>query len=147
MSGKANIWQRRKARRALVQAVYQWQLAGSPARALVAEFAASDALKKADSEFFEAILQGVIGDVQQLDELLTPHLDRSIGALDQIERAILRLAVFELRGRIDVPYRVVIDEYVELAKTFGAQDGHKYVNGVIDKLAAQLRKLEVEAGE
>jgi N utilization substance protein B len=143
--GKTNIWARRKARRALVQALYQWQVSAPEVAELQAEFAASQALAKADKEFFAEVLVLAIQDSQALDSLIDPLLDRAIDKLDIVERGILRLATVELRERIDVPYRVVIDEYVELAKTFGAQDSFKYVNGVLDKLALQLRKVETRA--
>lgn len=111
-----------------------------------AEFAASEALEKADRVFFRDVLRGVLMRTPELDELLAPVLDRSIGALDCVERAILRLGTFELKSRPDVPYRAVIDEYVELAKIFGAEDGHKFVNGVLDKIARSVRVEEVAAG-
>ena len=144
-SSKPNVWARRKARRALVQALYQWQVSATPTEKLKAEFAEGPALAKADRDFFAEILGGAIRDSQALDALIDPLLDREIDRLDIVERAILRLATLELRERIDVPFRVVIDEYVELAKVFGAQDSHKYVNGVLDKLASQLREVEMRA--
>ena len=145
MSGKANAWARRKARRALLQAVYQWQLSGNELRSVLDDFRNGDALKKADVEFFEELLGKVVRQVQELDAAYADLLDRDAAQLDQVERAILRLATAEFIYRIDVPYRVVINEYVELAKSFGATDSFKYINGVLDKLAAQLRSIEVEA--
>ncbi len=147
MSSKPNVWARRKARRALVQAVYQWQLSASSMSAIRDDFYAGDALKKADTQFFDAILKLVMSQAGELDEAYAGLLDRPAEQLDQVERAILRLATAEFAHRIDVPYLVVIDEYVELAKTFGAQDSHKYVNGVLDRLAAKLRTIEVEAAK
>ena len=141
-SKKTGMWARRKSRRALVQAVYQWQMSGGTRAAIAREFKAGDALAKADVTFFEEILTIVLTQTKMLDAHFTDLLDRSIKQLDYVERAILRLACAELSSRIDVPYRVVIDEYVELAKTFGAQDSHKYINGVLDKLAAELRAIE-----
>jgi N utilization substance protein B len=139
---KLNVWARRQSRRALVQAVYQWQMSDSDASSIEAEFIASGSLEKADQEFFHELLRGVIAEQAELDALLLPLLDRKLSALDQIELAVLRLGTLELKNRIDVPYRVVIDQYVDLARTFGAEDGHKYVNGVLDKLAVSLRPLE-----
>jgi len=139
---KLNVWARRQSRRALVQAVYQWQMSSSDASAIEADFTSSGSLDKADLEFFRELLRGVIRETSELDALLTPLLDRKLESLDQIELAVLRLGTLELKNRIDVPYRVVIDEYVELARTFGAEDGHKYVNGILDKLAQTLRPLE-----
>ena len=135
---KPNIWARRKARRALVQAAYQWQFANSDLAQLPKEFAES-ALDKADDEFFADILARMINNSDALDDMLAPLLDRPIEQLDMVERGVLRLAAVELSERIDVPYRVVIDEYVELTKLFGSEDAYKFVNGVLDKLSAQQR--------
>jgi N utilization substance protein B len=139
---KSNVWARRRARRALVQAVYQWQMADSDLLRIEADFLASGSLEKADVEFFRELLRATLSGTGELDELISPLLDRSLSSLDQIELAVLRLGAMELKSRIDIPYRVVISEYVELARTFGAEDGHKYVNGVLDKLASALRPLE-----
>lgn len=141
---KPNIWARRKARRALVQAAYQWQFESSDLSQLHKEFG-ERALDKADEEFFVDILTRMISNVTTLDALLEPMLDRPIAQLDLVERGVLRLAAVELSERIDVPYRVVIDEYVELTKVFGSADAHKFVNGVLDQLAARQRQLEVNA--
>ena len=139
---KVNVWARRKARRAMLQAVYQWQVAKPDLASLEAQFLSNGSLEKADVDFFRSCLRGVYHHAEELDEVLSPLLDRALNELDQIELALLRLGVYELKERMDVPYRVVIDEYVDLAKTFGAEDGHKYVNGVLDKLAGSLRPLE-----
>jgi transcription antitermination protein NusB len=139
---KLNVWARRQSRRALVQAVYQWQMSDSEASSIEADFVDSGSLEKADLEFFQELLRGVISQQAELDALIEPLLDRKLSALDQIELALLRLGTLELKNRIDVPYRVVIDQYVDLAKTFGAEEGHKYINGVLDKLAGILRPLE-----
>jgi N utilization substance protein B len=139
---KSNVWARRRARRALVQAVYQWQMADGDLVRIEADFLSSGSLDKADVEFFREQLRATMANVVELDEQLLPLLDRELKSLDQIELAVLRLGTLELKDRIDIPYRVVISEYVELAKTFGAEDGHKYVNGVLDKLAQTLRPLE-----
>ncbi len=144
---KANRWARRRARRALVQAVYKWQMTDADTHKVAAEFQDSGALAKADREFFDELLKGVLLRCAELDELLIPNLDRKLTELDNVELAVLRLGTFELKNRTDVPYRVVIDEYIELAKLFGAEDGHKYVNGVLNKLAHSLRSVEVAAHE
>ena len=138
----SNVWDRRRARRALVQAVYQWQITSVDAFAVEKEFLDSGALKKVDSDFFTALLRGVTVGSEELDALLAPLLDRNLDDLDKVELALLRLGAYELKHRIDVPFRVVIDEYVELARTFGAEGSFKYVNGVLDKLALELRPLE-----
>lgn len=143
----AGKWARRKARRALVQAVYQWQMAGGSASEIETEFQGNGSLDKADVAFFQDLLRGVLRDSAALDELLTPLLDRPLKELDKVELAALRLAARELAERPDVPYRAVIDEYVELTKLFGAEDGHKFVNAVLDRLAAELRPAEVAARE
>ena len=143
-SPKPNIWARRKARRALVQAAYQWQFDSSDLSQLHTEFG-ERALDKADEEFFVDILTRMISNAAALDALLEPLLDRPIAQLDLVERGVLRLAAVELSERVDVPYRVVIDEYVELTKVFGSAEAHKFVNGVLDRLAAERRQLEVSA--
>ena len=133
---------RRKARRFTLQALYQWQLAGAAVSDIEAQFLANQDFAKVDREYFHDLLHGVLGPVKALDELLTPYLDRRVEELSQVEKAILRLGAFELKERQDVPYRVVINEGIELAKVFGAEDSFKYVNGVLDKLARQLRYAE-----
>ncbi|MDH3642156.1 MAG: transcription antitermination factor NusB [Gammaproteobacteria bacterium] len=142
MPSKPNPWARRRARRALVQAVYQWQMSDADTSAVEREFLAEKALAKADVEFFQELLRGVLHHSDEVDVLFTPLLDREFASLDQVELAILRLGAFELKNRIDVPYRVVIDEYVQLAKLFGAEDSYKYINGVLDRLAGDIRKIE-----
>ena len=142
MASKPNPWARRRARRALVQAVYQWQMTGCDLSEVEGQFSNDETLAKADREFFTELLRGVVLDPQALDELFAGYLDRDVKDLDQVERAILRLGCFELQHRVDVPYRVVIDEYVELAKTFGAEASHKYINGVLDRVARARRALE-----
>ena len=143
---RTHIWARRKARRALAQAAYQWQVSQTEVMQLREEFG-EKALDKADAEFFADILSLMVRHQQTLDAQLEPLLDRSAEHLDLVERGILRLAATELNHRIDVPYSVVINEYVELTKTFGAQDAHKYVNGVLDRLAQDVRSSEVAANQ
>lgn len=138
-------WARRRSRRALLQAVYQWQMTGAETAAIERDLADEGSLKKADREFFRALLRGVVFGTEELDALLTPTLDRKLGELDKVELALLRLGAYELKHRIDVPFRVVIDEYVELAKTYGAEESFRYVNGVLDRLAQDLRALEHSA--
>lgn len=141
---KTNMWARRKARRALTQAAYQWQVNETAVLQLRREFG-EQALDKADADFFADVLALMVRHVGELDAQLAPLLDRSGEQLDVVERGILRLAATELNHRIDVPYSVVINEYVELTKTFGAQDAYKYVNGVLDRLAQDVRSIEVAA--
>lgn len=138
-------WERKKARKALVQAVYQWQLAGAETKVIENEFLAGSALKKADVEYFTDGLRAVTLRATDYDALFSASLDRDFASLDQVERAILRLGSWELKERLDVPYKVVINEWVDLAKTFGAEDSHKYINSILDGLAAELRSLEKQA--
>jgi N utilization substance protein B len=133
---------RRKARHFGLQALYQWTLSGASATEIEAEFRVDNDFQHTDGEYFSAVLKGVVGDVEALEALFEPSLDRRLDELDPIERNLLRLGTFELRDRIDVPYKVVINEAVSLAKKFGATDSHRYINGVLDKLAKELRTAE-----
>ncbi|MBL1260597.1 MAG: transcription antitermination factor NusB [Thiotrichaceae bacterium] len=135
---------RSQARRCAVQALYQWQLTGADVAEVVAQILEEKDVKKVDSSYFRGLFGGVVKQVDKMDALLTPALDRSIKSIDPVELAIMRLGAYELQYNIEVPYRVVINEAVELAKTFGADQGHKYVNGVLDKLAVTLRGPEVK---
>lgn len=133
---------RRKARRYALQALYQWQLAGTTLSDIEAQFLAANDMQKVDRTYFHDLLHGVPAEVTGLDEALRPFLDRRVEELSQVEKALLRIGAFELKERLDVPYRVVINESIELAKVFGADDSFKYVNGVLDKLARRLRAAE-----
>jgi transcription antitermination protein NusB len=133
---------RRRARELALQALYAWQLSGEDAAGLHTHLAQSKDFGKADSKYFARLLEGTIADAGTLEGLIAPALDRKPKELSPVERGILLLAAFELKHATDVPYRVVINEAVELAKEFGGTDGHKYVNGVLDKLAAELRPEE-----
>lgn len=135
--------QRRKARHFGLQALYQWTLSGASVTDIEAEFRVDNDFRHTDGEYFSALLRGVTADVESLEMLFAPALDRALHELDPIERNLLRLGTFELRDRIDVPYKVVISEAVALAKKFGATDSHKYVNGVLDKIARDLRTVEL----
>lgn len=136
-----------QARHHAVQAIYQWQMTGQniqDIRELREQFLAEQDQSRFEINYFDALLQGVSGNLDTLDQQLKPCLDRSIESVDPVERAILRLGAFELIHRAEVPYRVIINEAVELAKVFGAEQGHRYVNGVLDKLAKQVRKAEIK---
>jgi len=133
---------RRRSREIALQALYAWQLSGEGAAGLRTQFAQSKEFGKADSEYFARLLEGTIEDSGALERLIAPALDRQPKELSPVERGILLLAAFELKNAPDIPFRVVINEAVELAKEFGGTDGHKYVNGVLDKLAAKLRPGE-----
>ena len=136
---------RSRARRRALQAVYAWQMSGSSAREVIAQFAHEQAHEVADLAYFEDLVIGVDAHRADLDSALQPFLDRDIEQVDAIERAALRIAAYELRLRPDVPYRVVINEAIESVKRFGAEHGHTYVNGVLDHAAAAWRAAEVQA--
>ena len=137
--------ERRKARHYGMQALYQWHMAGASPGVIEAEFRADYDFSHVDLEYFQALLHGVPACVDELEARLEPLLDRKLSDLDPIERTLLRMGTFELAHRPDVPYKVVINEAVSLAKKFGATDGHKYINGVLDKVARELRKVEIAA--
>ncbi len=136
--------QRRKARRMAVQALYQWQIAGHPATEIITQFA-GHASRKVDFAYFQELTEGVISQHSQLDNQLQPQLSRALSGVDPVERAILRLATYELSQRLEIPYRVIINESIELAKRYGAEQGHRFVNGVLDKTAQVLRPQEHRA--
>jgi len=134
--------QRRKARHFGLQALYQWTLSGAALADIEAEFRVDNDFRHTDGDYFSAVLRGVTSDVDALEALFEPALDRALDDLDPIERNLLRLGTFELRDRIDVPYKVVINEAVSLAKKFGATESHRYINGVLDRVARDLRTIE-----
>ncbi len=136
---------RSQARRHAVQAIYQWQMAGQDVRDIANQFLEEQDLGSFEVPYFQELLQGVPQHLSELDALLKPALDRAIESVDPVERAVLRLGAFELRFKPEVPYRVVINEAVELAKVFGAEQGHKYVNGVLDQVAKKVRAVEIKA--
>lgn len=141
-SPKKKLSDRQKARRMVLQALYQWQLAGAPVSDIQAEFR-SYYLGKIDWVYFNEVFPAIPPLVKELDAALVPMLDRDIDALDPVELSLLRFGMYELLHRIDVPYKVVINECVELAKVFGATDGHKYINGILDRAARTIRTLEI----
>jgi N utilization substance protein B len=136
---------RRLAREFAVQGLYEWLLAGNDVRAIEHRLAELKTFDRADRPLLDSILNGVIREAGDLDARLEPFLDRPIAALSPVEHAVLLVGAYELVHRIETPYRVVINEAVELAKAYGGTDGHKYVNGVLDRLAAQVREIEVQA--
>jgi transcription antitermination protein NusB len=133
---------RSRARRRALQAIYAWQIGGSRMNAVVDQFRHEQDMEVADLEYFEDLLYGVERHVEAIDDALKPYVDREVGQIDPIERAALRLATYELKYRPDVPYRVILNEAIEVTKRFGADHGHSYVNGVLDKLAGALRSTE-----
>ena len=134
---------RKKARHMLVQALYQWQLSGTSISAIEAQYMAEKGMAKADSEFFRELLHEIPAKLDELDGAYREFLDRDPSALDPISLAVLRIGVYELLHRVDVPYRVVINESVNLAKTFGPTDAYKYINGIVDRVAARARRVEI----
>ncbi|AXF19900.1 transcription antitermination factor NusB [Burkholderia pyrrocinia] len=136
---------RRQSRELATQGLYQWLLSNASSGEIDAQLRGALGYDKADKELLDAILHGVIREHATLVEALTPALDRPIEQLSPVERAVLLIATFELTHHVETPYRVIINEAVELAKTFGGSDGYKYVNGVLDKLAAKLRPAETQA--
>lgn len=140
-----NLSQRRKARKLALQALYQWQLNPEPASAIEAQFLADANPKKIDLPYFSDLLRGVLLHAAEIDEGMEPALDRKINELNPVELAVLRMAIYEFLYHLEIPYKVVINEAVDLTKLFGSTDGHKYVNGVLDKVAMQVRATEFKA--
>ena len=137
--------QRSRSRSLAIQAIYQWQMAGQDVGTIIQHFMLEQDTKKFDSDYFGELVRGVPTRLDELDKALADCIDRDLDAVDPVERAILRLGAYELIEHPEIPYRVVINEAVELAKTFGAEKGHRYVNGVLDKAARALRPLEAAA--
>lgn len=135
---------RRRAREFALQGLYQWQLAKSDPGSIVQQLAESKGFEKLDEPYFKMLLHGTVNGAADLESDIAPCLDRSFASLSPVERGILLLATYELRHQLEVPYRVIINEAVEIAKEYGGTDGHKFVNGVLDKLAARLRAAEAK---
>ncbi len=133
---------RRKARELAVQAIYSWQISQNSVTDVEVNFLTDNSKRRFDIEYFQLLLRGVTQNITNIDAAIAPHVDRSLDEIDQVEKAILRVAVFELTDCNDVPYRVVINEAIELAKSFAADDSHKFVNGVLDKAVKLIRPQE-----
>lgn len=138
---------RRRARELVVQGLYQWRVAGQDAAAIEHFLSQDPEFPRADRELFRSLLTGALAGSEALIVALEPHLDRRFEELSPVEAGILILAGHELAAHPETPYRVIINEAIELAKTFGGTDGHKYVNGVLDRLAATLRAQEIRASQ
>jgi N utilization substance protein B len=136
---------RRRSRELAIQGLYQWLLSGASATDIDLQMRAVQGFDKADVAHFDALLRGVIREADALTAQIEPCLDRPVAELSPVERAVLLVATFEFKHHIEIPYRVVINEAVELAKTFGGVDGYKYVNGVLDKVAVQIRPTEAHS--
>ncbi|XKM13009.1 transcription antitermination factor NusB [Orbaceae bacterium ac157xtp] len=136
----ASVNPRRRARECAVQAIYSWQISKNDLSDVEVAFMTDQDMKGVDKKYFRELLNGVVLNASEIDNKFEPFLnDRTIAELGQIEHAILRIAVYELLKREDVPYKVVINEAIDLTKTFGAEDSHKYINGVLDKVAPTIR--------
>lgn len=145
MTIKFNKRARVKARQNTVQALYEWFMTGKDVADVIAEFVNDEQkLAKTDVDYFKSLLKGTIKHSEELDKHIESLLDRPPNELDAIERAILHIGCYELEHHLDLPWRVVVNESVELAKLFGAEESHKYINGVLDKLARQLRSAEIK---
>lgn len=140
---KQSISGKRKARKLSLQALYQWLMSGSDLYEIEAQFRVANNMEKVDVDYFCRLLYGIPENVQQLEESFTPFLDRGISELNPIELTVLRIGAFELINCPDIPYKVVLDEAISLTKEFGAQDGYRYVNGVLNNLAQQVRVVEI----
>ena len=138
-------WSRRRARRLLLQALYQWQMSGADEAEIERQFREDPNFERVDADFFHEVLRGVIASCAELDACLAPLLDRKVMELDRVELALLRMGVYELCHRQDVPFKVAISEAVGLARVFGAEESHRYVNGVLDAVARSQRAHEVAA--
>jgi N utilization substance protein B len=137
--------QRRRSRELALQGLYEWLLAGGDAAGIDAHMREHEGFDKCDSLHFDALLHGCIAGAAEIDAALARHVDRKTTELSPVEHGVLMIGVYELKHCLDIPYKVAINEAVELAKSFGGTDGHKYVNGVLDKAAGDLRPLEVQA--
>jgi len=135
---------RRRAREFALQGLYQWQLSGADVAVIEQQISEAKGFGRSDGAYFSALLEGAVREAQQIEQQVQPHLDRQFSLLSPIERAILLIATYELVNQPEVPYKVVINEAVELAKSYGGTDGFKYVNGVLDKFATNLRLREIE---
>jgi N utilization substance protein B len=136
---------RTNARKAAVQALYQWQMAGQNLAEIERQFVEEERLKDAQKSYFIELFYGVPKNLDAIDQALSEFVDRPVDAIDPVERAILRIGVYELLHRLDMPYRVVLNEGINLAKYFGADGSHKYINGILDKVAQQKRAVEIKA--
>ena len=140
-----NPSKRRKGRRYAVQGLYQWQLTDNAPADIYERMLPDVNLNKTDISYMEELITQVPANIEEIDNSLSPKLSRKLSEVDPVEMAILRIAAYELLKRAEIPYRVVINEAIEQAKTFGAEDGHKFVNAVLDKLSADVRSVEIQA--
>jgi N utilization substance protein B len=142
-----NPSKRRNAREYALQAMYQWQISETPLADLELQFLTREIRKKTDLEYFKELMHAIPKQFDELDHAMVPFLSRPLNELDPIELAILRIAIYELTKRLDIPYRVVINEALELTKKFGSVEGYKFVNGILDQVARHVRKTEINASK
>lgn len=145
-NNKINVAARRWARRCALQALYQWQLSANDLNYIETQFLTEEYVAKMDVPYFTELLHFIPQNVEMIDANFVPFLDRALDELNPVELAILRISSYELLKRLEIPYRVIINEAVELGKSFGADESHKYINGVLDKVAHQLRPTEISHG-
>lgn len=146
MNKKINPFTRHRARRFLIQAIYQWQLSGQAIADIEMQFLVDEVnFKKVDVDYFRELIHAIPQQIKFLDELITPWLDRPLDTVDPIELAILRLGAYELKQRLEIPYRVVLNEALELAKVYSSEDSYKYINSILDRVAHQTRTTELDA--
>ena len=138
---------RHLARRAVVQALYQWELTQQSRLEIEKFFLADDSLKKTDTEYFHELIREIPRLAVDIDAHLANYIDRDIALVDPIERAVLRLAAYELLHHPEVPYRVVLNEAIELSRTFGSENSYRFVNGILDKMGSEIRSIEAAAGQ
>jgi N utilization substance protein B len=136
---------RTNARKAAVQGLYQWQMTGQSPGEIEKQFLEDNRLKDAQKSYFVELFYGVPANLEAIDKALTQFVDRAVDSIDPVERAVLRLGCYEMLFRLNMPYRVVINESINLAKCFGADGSHKYINGILDKIAQQNRAIEIQA--
>jgi len=136
---------RSNARKKAMQALYEWHMSGNDLAEIETQFHEEQNMEKVDVEYFSALLHGVPAEVNSLDELIAKYSDRKDSELDPIEQSILRLSSYEIKNRIDIPYKIIISESLTLAKLFGSDKSHAFVNSVLDKLAKELRKVEIDS--
>jgi len=136
---------RGKARRLAMQAIYQWQMTADDFEGIALQYVEDTDMKDIDAEYFSELFKGVVDTVSEIDVLLEKHMERTAESVDPVERAIIRLAAYEFINRLDVPYKVVLNEAVMLARKFCAENSHAFINGVLDKVAHDVRRIEVAA--
>lgn len=144
---KKSISGKRRARKLALQALYQWLMAGTDLHETEAQFRAINNMERIDSDYFSKLLHGVPENIEALESSFTPFLDRELSGLNPIELTVLRIGSFELFHCPEIPYKVVLDESITLTKEFGSQDGYRYVNGVLNNLAKQVRAVEISLTE